>query len=69
MNGAIIKANVCLLTKKRNLLDSEVRNNPMAATIDPAIVTARQPNRSVSAEASGPESSGVAINKLPMTAV
>lgn len=55
--------------KKRLLLDSEVRNNPMAATIDPAIVTARQPNRSVSAEASGPESSGVAINKLPMTAV
>jgi hypothetical protein len=41
----------------------------MAATIDPAIVTARQPNRSVSAEASGPESSGVAINKLPITAV
>lgn len=41
----------------------------MAATIDPAIVTARQPKRSVSDEASGPDSNGVAMNKLPMTAV
>lgn len=55
--------------KKTVLLDNDVRNNPSAATIDPAIVTDRQPNRSVNEEASGPESSGVAINKLPMTAV
>lgn len=54
---------------KSVLLDKEVRNSPRDATMDPAMVTVRQPKRSVSEEANGPESSGVAINKLPITAV